>query len=411
MSGKMQVLVVGGGAAGLLAAGTAATRGYKVTIIEPNARMARKVMITGKGRCNVTNNCDLDTLIANVPTNPRFLYSAFSAFMPQDLMALIEDLGVPLKTERGNRVFPVSDKAVDIVDALVKYAKKNGCRFLQGKVVHLRISDGVCTGVILQDGRELDAYAVIVATGGCSYQQTGSDGSGYVLAKEAGHTVTSLQPSLVPLVSGDAYCKEMQGLAPKNCALTVEDTVKNKVIYRDFGEMLFTHFGVSGPMVLSASAHMRNMEPNRYILYIDWKPALSPEQLDARLVKDLTENKNLDFSNALGKLLPQKAVPVFVKLSGIEGDRKCHSITKEERYRFAALLKRFPVHIQCARPINEAIITSGGINIKEVEASTMASKLVDGLYFAGEILDVDAYTGGFNLQIAFSTGMAAGNHV
>ncbi len=407
----MRVLVVGGGAAGLMAAATAAARGYAVTVIEQNPRMARKVMITGKGRCNVTNNCDLDTLIANIPTNPRFLYSAFAGCMPQDVMALFEKLGVPLKTERGNRVFPVSDKAVDIVDALVRYAKQSGCTFVQGKVAHLHIADGVCTGVRLEDGRTLDAYAVILATGGCSYPQTGSDGSGYALAKEAGHTVTELRPSLVPLESADAFCKEMQGLAPKNCTLTVEDTEKKKVIFTEFGEMLFTHFGISGPLVLSASAHMREMAPQRYTAYVDWKPALTLEQLDARLVRDFEEHKNNDFSNALGKLLPQKAVPVFVALSGIEGTRKCHSVTKEERRRFGALLKRFPIRISDTRPITEAIITAGGVSVKEVNAATMASKLVDGLYFAGEILDVDAYTGGFNLQIAFATGKAAGEHI
>jgi len=407
----MRVLVVGGGAAGLMAAATAAERGYEVTVIEQNPRMARKVMITGKGRCNVTNNCDLDTLMANIPQNPRFLYSAFAGCMPQDVMTLFEGLGVPLKTERGNRVFPVSDKAVDIVDALVRYAKQSGCTFLQGKAAHLCVTDGVCTGVVLEDGRMLDAYAVVLATGGCSYPQTGSDGSGYALAKEAGHTVTTLRPSLVPLESADTFCKEMQGLAPKNCTLTIEDTAKKKVIFTEFGEMLFTHFGISGPLVLSASAHMREMQPLRYVAYVDWKPALTPEQLDARLVRDFEECKNNDFSNALGKLLPQKAVPVFVALSGIEGTRKCHSITREERRRFGALLKKFPVRISGTRPISEAIITAGGVNVKEVNAATMASKLVDGLYFAGEILDVDAYTGGFNLQIAFATGKAAGEHI
>ncbi|MBP3381296.1 MAG: aminoacetone oxidase family FAD-binding enzyme, partial [Clostridia bacterium] len=263
----------------------------------------------------------------------------------------------------------------------------------------------------LEDGITLDAYAVVVATGGCSYPQTGSDGSGYQLAKQAGHTVTALRPSLVPLESADTYCKEMQGLAPKNCTLTVEDTQKRKVIFSEFGEMLFTHFGISGPLVLSASAHMREMTPLRYVAYVDWKPALTAEQLDARLVREFETFKNNDFSNALGKLLPQKAVPVFVRLSGVEGTRKCHSITKEERRRFGELLKRFPVHISGTRPIAEAIITAGGVDVKEINAATMGSKLVDGLYFAGEILDVDAYTGGFNLQIAFATGKAAGEHV
>ena len=407
----LQILVIGGGAAGLIAAGAAARNGYDVTVIEQNPRMARKVMITGKGRCNVTNACTVDELIANVPTNPRFLYSAISAFTPQDMMSLLEDMGVPLKVERGNRVFPMSDKAVDIVDALVKYAKTAGVKFLQGKAAHLLTDDGVCTGVQLADGTMLDAYAVVIATGGNSYPQTGSDGSGYALAQEIGHTVIALRPSLVPLTSSDAYCMEMQGLAPKNCALTVTDTVKNKVIYRDFGEMLFTHFGVSGPMVLSASAHMRDMVAGRYVLSLDWKPALSVEQLDARLVRELQQNANRDMANAMGAVLPQKAVQIFLDLAKISPFCKCHDVTREQRKRLGDLLKNFPIHIEGTRPISEAIITAGGVSVKEINATTMASKLVGGVYFAGEIIDVDAYTGGFNLQIAFSTGMAAGMHI
>ncbi len=410
MSG-LQVVVIGGGAAGLMAAGTAAARGHTVQVIEQNERMARKVMITGKGRCNVTNNCSVETLIANVPSNPRFLYSAFYGCTPQDVMELLEQQGVPLKTERGNRVFPVSDKAVDIVDALVRYAKENGSTFLHGKVERLYIEDDACRGVILTNGRRITADAVIVATGGCSYPQTGSDGSGYDLALQAGHTVTALRPSLVPLESSDAYCKDMQGLSLKNCATSVLDTVKNKVIYTDFGEMLFTHFGVSGPMVLSASAHMRDMQPQRYLLSIDWKPALTAEQLDARLVREFTENANSDIVNVFRHLVPQKAVNVFLRLAEIASDRKCHSVTKADRKRLVDLLKQFPVHISGTRPITEAIITAGGVSVKEIDATSMRSKLVDGLYFVGEILDVDAYTGGFNLQIAFSTGKAAGEHI
>lgn len=407
----MRVVVIGGGAAGLIAAGAAVRTGHEVQLLEQNPRMARKVMITGKGRCNLTNNCTLPELIAHVPTNPRFLYSAFTACMPQDIMALIEEMGVPLKTERGNRVFPMSDKAVDIVDALVKYARYDGkCRFVQGKAAHLQIADGVCTGVQLSDGRTLSADSTIVATGGGSYPQTGSDGSGYQLAREAGHTVTPLRPSLVPLESPASYCGQMQGLSLKNCTLTLEDTVRNKVIFTDFGEMLFTHFGVSGPMVLSASAHMRETEPNRYRLWIDWKPALSAEQLDNRLTRELSEFANHDASSMLRHLLPQKAVPVFLALAQWEGTRKCHAITRAERQRLSALLKRFPVPISGPRPLSEAVVTAGGVAVKEIVASSMASKLVRGLYFAGEILDVDAYTGGFNLQIAFSTGMAAGTH-
>ena len=405
---KPHILVVGGGAAGLIAAGTAAENGASVTAAERNPRMARKVMITGKGRCNLTNCCDVATLIANVPRNPRFLYSAFNAFTPQDMMALIEAQGVPLKVERGNRVFPISDKAVDVVDALVRFARDKGVHFTHGRVKHLRLTDGCCTGVALESGETLTADAVILATGGMSYPQTGSEGDGYALAREAGHTVIEPRPSLVPLTSSDGYCAAMQGLAPKNCALTVEDTATGKIIYRDFGEMLFTHFGVSGPMVLSASAHMRDMAPDRYVLYIDWKPALTPEQVDARLCRELQENANSDCGNMLRGLLPQSAIPVFAALAAIDTAQKCHTVTREQRHALGAVLKHFPVHISGTRPIAEAIITSGGVCVKEVQAATMASKLVKGLYFAGELLDVDAYTGGFNLQIAFSTGAAAG---
>ncbi len=407
----MQVLVVGGGASGLLAAGSAARRGHAVTVLERNPRMARKVMITGKGRCNVTNNCTVSACIANIPTNGKFLYSALSRFSPQDMMELLEGLGVPLKTERGNRVFPCSDKAVDVVDALVKYAREGGCRFRQGRAALLRLADGVCRGVALETGETVSADAVIVCTGGLSYPQTGSTGDGYALARQAGHTIVEPCPSLVPLVSDDAYCAEMQGLSLRNCALRAVDSRTGKEICTDLGEMLFTHFGVSGPMVLSASAHMREMTPGRYVLVIDWKPGLSAEQLDARLLRDWDAAKNSDISNALGSLLPRKSIPVMLRLAGISPDKKCHSITREERRRFASLLKDFAVHIAGFRPVEEAIVTAGGISVREIDAKTMRSKKVEGLYFAGEVLDLDAYTGGFNLQIAFSTGMAAGTSV
>jgi len=405
----MNVIVVGGGAAGLMAAGAAGRLGYTVTVVERNPRPARKVMITGKGRCNVTNNCSIDTFIQHVPENGRFLYSALNAFTPQDTMDLIESMGVPLKTERGNRVFPVSDKAVDIVDALVKYAKTGGARFIEGRVTELVIEDGVCCGVKLEDGRLLEGYKVIVATGGCSYPVTGSTGDGYALAKQAGHTVIDPRPSLVALTSPDPFCMEMQGLSLKNCALQVRDNQKNKVIYSDLGEMLFTHFGVSGPMVLSASAHMRQMSPHRYTLYIDWKPGLTPEQLDTRILRDFAERSNMDLLNALGKLLPRLLIPVMLRLAQINPHKKCNAVTREERGRLTALIKGMPVAVDGFRPLSEAIVTAGGVSVKEINAKTMESKLVSGLYFAGEVLDVDAYTGGFNLQIAFSTGMAAGN--
>ncbi|MBQ7089432.1 MAG: NAD(P)/FAD-dependent oxidoreductase [Clostridia bacterium] len=405
----MNVIVIGGGAAGCMAAGAAARQGHTVTVVERNPRPARKVMITGKGRCNVTNNCDIDTFIRHVPENGRFLYSALNAFTPQDTMALFEEMGVPLKTERGNRVFPVSDKAVDIVDGLVKYAKGGGARFIQGRAVELVIADGVCRGVKLEDGAMLDADRVIVATGGRSYPVTGSTGDGYALARQAGHTVTPTRPSLVALNSPDLFCLDMQGLSLKNCGLQVRDNQTNKIIFTDLGEMLFTHFGVSGPMVLSASAHMRQMAAGRYTLIIDWKPGLTPEQLDARILRDFAERCNMDISNALGKLLPRLLIPVMLELCQIKPMKKCNAVTREERIRLVQGIKAMPVEISGFRPIEEAIVTSGGVSVKELNAKTMESKLVSGLHFAGEVLDVDAYTGGFNLQIAFSTGMAAGN--
>lgn len=407
----MKALVIGGGAAGLIAAGRAAREGLEVTILERNPRPARKVMITGKGRCNVTNCCPVEDCVSNIPGNGRFLYSALSAFSPADTMALFEELGVPLKTERGNRVFPVSDKAVDIVDALVRYAREGGCRFREGRAARLLIEDGVCCGAALENGEQLAAYAVAVCTGGLSYPQTGSTGDGYALARQAGHTIVPARPSLVPLESGDAFCARLQGLSLKNCALTVTDRAAGRVIYRDFGEMLFTHFGVSGPMILSASAHMREMAPARYLLSIDLKPALSPEQLDARLIRELEQEKNRDFGNMLGALLPRKLVPVAAERADIPPDRKCHTVTREERRRLGALLKAFTVEVAGFRPVAEAVVTAGGVSVREISAKTMESKLVSGLYFAGEVLDVDAYTGGFNLQIAFATGMAAGAHM
>ena len=407
----MNVLIIGGGAAGCLAAGTAARQGHAVTVLERNPRPARKVMITGKGRCNLTNNCPVDRFIAQVPDNGRFLYSALTGFTPQDMMALIESMGVLVKTERGDRVFPCSDKAVDIVDALVKYARTGGAKFVQGRAVRLLIRDGRCAGAETENGEAIPADAVIVATGGCSYPQTGSTGDGYDLARQAGHTVVPLCPSLVPLESPDLFCLDLQGLSLKNSGLRAVDTVTGKTVYTDLGEMLFTHFGVSGPMILSASAHLRPMEPKRYQLHIDLKPGLSPEQLDNRLVRDFAEQSNLDLGNALGKLLPRSLIPVMLRLAGLDAGRKCREITREERRRLAERVKDLPVRIGGFRPISEAIVTAGGVSVREVDARTMQSKFLPGLYFAGEVLDVTAYTGGFNLQIAFSTGYAAGSHL
>ena len=407
-----KVLIVGAGAAGLLAAGTAAGLGKDVVILERNERPARKVLITGKGRCNVTNNCkELNELISNVPVNGRFLYSAFSNFMPADTVDLMEDMGVPLKCERGNRVFPVSDKAVDIVDALTHYGTDDGAEVIHGRAKELIIEDGTLKGVKTYDGDEILADSVIIATGGMSYPQTGSTGDGYELARQAGHTIVEPKPSLVPLNAHEGFCSDLMGLSLRNVGMKVIDTKKNnKAVYEDFGEMLFTHFGVSGPMVLSASSHLREMEKGRYHILIDLKPVLTAEQLDARILRDFSENTNKDYINSLGALLPRKLIPVVVRLSGIKADMKVNQITREQRRRLVEILKEFKVTVKGFRPIEEAIVTSGGVKVSEINPKTMESKLLPNLYFAGEVIDVDAYTGGFNLQIAFSTGRLAGEN-
>lgn len=398
-------IIIGAGAAGCLAAITAARFGKSVLMFEPNEKVGRKLRITGKGRCNVTNSCSQEELMRNIPVNPRFLYSAFSNFGTEDTMSFFEELGVPLKTERGNRVFPVSDNAEDIVNALDRELKKLGVKIIRKKVTQIICEDGVCTGVCA-GGEKYFSQSVLIACGGKSYPNTGSTGDGYRLAQELGHTVIELKPSLVPLVSPDKYCAEMMGLSLRNVTLKLYD--RGKCIYTELGEMLFTHFGVSGPLVLSASSHMREMAPDRYKLMIDLKPGLSPEQLDARIQRDFAENINRDFVNAVRKLLPAKLIPTAVKLSGIAPDTKVNSITREQRLKFGELIKAFPVRVSGFRPIDEAIITSGGISVKEINPKTMESKLVQGLFFAGEVIDVDAYTGGFNLQIAFATAYTAG---
>ena len=408
---KKRVIVVGAGASGLMAAGTAAENGAEVLLIERNERVARKVMITGKGRCNVTNNCNLlNELVANVPTNGRFLYSAFTRFMPSDTVEFFENRGVALKVERGNRVFPVSDKASDIVDALALFAAENAVRRIQGRVNALVIEESKVCGVKLEDGSEYSADSVIVCTGGKSYPLTGSSGDGYLLAENAGHTVTALRPSLCPLVCHEGWCSDAQGLSLRNVSITVREKESYKEVYRDFGEMLFTHFGVSGPMILSASSHIKDLGEKKYEIYIDLKPALSFEQLDKRVQNDFLEFSNKNLINSLGKLLPQKLIPVIVKLSGIKGTTKTNQVTKEQRHRIVSLLKELKVTAIDFRPVEEAIITSGGVSVGEINPKTMESKLVKGLYFAGEVIDVDAYTGGFNLQIAFSTGRLAGEN-
>lgn len=405
-----KVVIIGGGASGLIASAESAKRGNHTVLLEKNPRPARKLMITGKGRCNVTNACfELDGLISNVVTNPRFMYSAFSAFMPYDTIALVEDMGVPTKIERGNRVFPVSDKAVDIVDALVKNATDSGVQIVNGTAKAFRFDGEKICAVILDDGSELDCDSVAVCTGGKSYTKTGSTGDGYTLAKSVGHTVTELKPSLVPIVCSNNFIPQLQGLSLKNVALKVLEN--GKEIYGDFGEMLFTHYGVSGPVILSASSHMKSPENGQYRLVIDLKPALDEQQLDARIQRDFAEFNNKDFINSLSKLLPRKLIPVIVRLSGIEPSAKCNAVTREQRQGLVRLLKSLALDVTGFRPLEEAIITSGGVNVKEIDPKTMQSKIVPNLYFAGEVIDVDAYTGGFNLQIAFSTGYLCGTHI
>lgn len=405
-----KIIIIGGGAAGLIASATAAGRGEDVTVIEKNSRPARKVMITGKGRCNVTNACfDLDDLINSVVTNKRFMYSAFSSFMPYDTIALIEEMGVPTKIERGNRVFPESDKAVDIVDALVKNAKQNGVKFVEGTVTSFNIENNVIKSVNLADGTVVDGDAFAICTGGLSYQSTGSTGDGYRLAESVGHSITDIEPALISLVASNGFVPKLQGLSLRNISIKLLDGEKE--IYSDFGEMLFTHYGVSGPVILSASSHMTHPKEHNYKIVIDLKPALDEQTLDKRIQRDFAENTNKDFINSLSKLLPNKLIPVVVKLSGIEPSEKVNQITKVQRQNLVGLLKNFTVNISDFRPINEAIITSGGVDVKEINPKTMGSKIVDNLYFAGEVIDVDAYTGGFNLQVAFSTGYLCGMNI
>ena len=405
-----RIIIIGAGASGLIAGAQAAKRGLDVTIVERNSRPARKVMITGKGRCNVTNACfDINELISNVVRNPRFMYSAFSSFMPYDTMALLQDMGVETKIERGNRVFPVSDKAVDIVDALVKNAKQSGVKFVQGCVTSFNIENGIVKSVNLENADIIEGDAFAICTGGKSYASTGSDGIGYELAKSVGHTVTPLKPSLVSLIASNGFIPDLQGLSLRNVSIKLLDGEKE--IYSDFGEMLFTHYGVSGPVILSASAHMQSPKEHNYKIVIDLKPALDYAALDKRIQRDFSEFANRDFINSLEKLLPNKLIPVIVKRSAIPPSLKVNQITKEQRQSLVELFKNFIVDITDFRPINEAIVTSGGVDVKEINPKTMQSKLVDNLYFAGEVIDVDAYTGGFNLQIAFSTGFLCGNNI
>ena len=403
---RKKVVVIGAGAAGLFAAGIAAQDGADVLVFEKNPYPGKKLNITGKGRCNVTNNCDFDELMTNVPQNPRFMYSAFSAFSPQDMMSFLENEGVSLKTERGARVFPTSDRARDITDALYGFAKRNGAKFKTAEVRELTIENGAVFGVKTAS-EAFVCDAVIVATGGASYPLTGSTGDGYRFAESAGHTVVSPRGSLVPLCAEREVCRTAQGLTLKNVVLSAFNN-KGKQIFSEIGEMLFTHFGMSGPLVLSASAHMRDFEKEKYYVTIDLKPGLSPKKLEERILRDIEEKKNKDMHNLLRGLLPSGLIPIVLLKSGIDASVKGNSLTREMRKSLRDTLKSLRFEIEAKRPIEEAIITSGGVNVREINPKTMESKITGGLYFAGEVLDVDAYTGGFNLQIAWSSAYAAG---
>ena len=399
----IKIAVIGGGAAGMMAAGTAVMYGAEVTIFESTDRLGKKLAITGKGRCNVTNNCTRDEFLEAVTKNPRFLYASLSAFSTEDTMTLFESLGVPLKTERGRRVFPESEKAIDIVNALRNYSA--GANVVYKKVSLIEQTEAGFS--ITAANKKYDFDKVIIATGGKSYPLTGSDGSGYRLAMKLGHSVTELIPSLIPLTSHSPLCRDMQGLSLKNVKISIKDEA-DKVLYTDFGEMMFAHFGVTGPVILSASAHIRDKDISTLKLCIDLKPALDEQTLDKRLLSDFSKKTNKDLINALGELLPSKMIEPFILLSGIDGRKKVNSITKEERKLLLGTLKSFEIPLDGFRPIEEAIVTSGGVDVKEITPKTMESKLCPGLYFAGEVIDVDAYTGGYNLQIAFSTGYLTG---
>lgn len=402
------LVVIGGGAAGMMCAATAADRGLKVVLLDPNRQLGRKLRITGKGRCNLTNNCEIKTFMQNIPGDGRFLFSALNRLSPADTMALFESRGLALKTERGNRVFPVSDNANDVAGTMARWCARSGVIVERCKAKKVVAENGAVTGVETEKGL-IRCRAAAVCTGGLSYPLTGSTGDGLRFAEALGHSVTPPRASLVPLESPDAYCAEMQGFSLRNVVLSAYE--EDKLIYKELGEMLFTHFGVSGPLVLSASAHMRHMGSKNYRLEIDLKPALDEKKLDARILRDFEKYANREFKNALSDLAGSAMIPVLVRLSGIPEDTKVNSITREQRIKLLHLFKAFPVTVSGTRPIDEAIVTAGGVNTKEINPRTMESKLISELYFAGEVLDLDGYTGGFNLQIAWSTGFVAGNSV
>lgn len=406
-----KVIVIGGGAAGMMAAIAAAEHGHHVLLLEKNEKLGKKIYITGKGRCNVTNACEMDKLFENMVSNPKFMYSAFYDYTNMQVMEMIREAGCPLKTERGERVFPVSDHSSDIIAAFERILRKRNVNIqLHTTVQSIRTQDGHVTGVILSDGRKQDADAVVIATGGLSYPTTGSTGDGYRMAQELGHTMKECTPALVPMEIREEWCRQLQGLSLKNVTLTM--LCGGKRIYEGFGEMLFTHFGISGPLVLSASSfYGKCKDKSQVSVRVDLKPALSEEQLDKRILRDFEQNPNKQFKNVIGSLYPSKLIPVMIALSGIDEDKKIHEITKEERKNLLDVTKHLTMHVSGLRDFQEAIITQGGIRVKEVNPSTMESKLVSGLYFAGEVLDLDALTGGFNLQIAWSTGHLAGSSI
>lgn len=403
------ILVIGGGAAGMAAAVFSARNGHEVHLYEQNEKLGKKIYITGKGRCNLTNSCDMEELLGAVVSNRKFLYSSFYGFTNEETMEFFEQIGLKIKTERGNRVFPVSDHSSDVIRVLKEEMERQNVHVhLSEKVVWIGEKEGIFSGIRLEDGTEVKGDACIIATGGKSYPSTGSTGDGYKFARQLGHTVTDLRPALVPVETKEAFVKELQGLSLRNVEITIYD--RKKELYRDFGEMLFTHYGLSGPMILSASSFIgKKLEERPLRLSLDLKPALSEEQLDARILRDFEENKNKQFKNSLGKLFPAKLIPVMISLSGIHPDKKVNEITKEERKRFVLCIKDLEITLIRLRGFQEAIITQGGVSVREINPATMESKIVKGVYFAGEILDLDAVTGGFNLQIAWSTGNAAGS--
>ena len=413
----MKVIVIGGGPAGIMSAISSAQNGNDVILIEKNNSLGKKILITGKGRCNITSSLEMEEFIKNVPGNGKFLYGAFQNFTNKDIIKIIETNGIKVKEERGNRVFPVTDRAQDVLNCFIKELKKyKNIQIKTGiRVNKIIVENNVAMGIETVEGKRILGDKVILATGGKSYPGTGSTGDGYTMAEKLGHTVEKIRGSLVPLTGDKELCRSLQGLSLRNVKIKIEDKEKNKVIYEDFGELLFTHFGVSGPTILSASAHLLRyknidllLKENKIKLVIDLKPALSNEELDKRIIRDFEEFKNKEFKNSLEKLLPKKMIDVVIKLSKIDFYKKVNSITREERLNLVNILKNFEVKIDGFRPVEEAIVTAGGINVKEINPKTMESKLVKGLYFAGEIIDVDAYTGGFNLQIAYSTGYTAG---